>query len=67
MVGKTKRLVDKMDLISYLKDQIEFLTEQFNQAESDKDVTMKYIVESRLDEAKKIKKAIDDGTINSLS
>ena len=62
-----ERLVDKMDLISYLKDQIEFLTEQFNQAESDKDVTMKYIVESRLDEAKKIKKAIDDGTISSLS
>ncbi|MCH5462399.1 hypothetical protein HC026_04170 [Lactobacillus sp. LC28-10] len=56
-----------MDLISYLKDQIEFLTEQFNEAETDKDVTMKYITESRLDEAKKIKKAIDDGTINSLS
>ncbi len=57
-----------MDLIlSYLKDQIEFLTEQFNEAETDKDVTMKYITESRLDEAKKIKQAIDDGTINSLS
>lgn len=56
-----------MDLISYLKDQIEFLTEQFNKAETDKDVTMKYITESRLDEAKKIKQAIDDGTINSLS
>mgnify|MGYP000846736005 FL=1 len=56
-----------MDLISYLKDQIDFLTEQFNEAENDKDVTMKYITESRLDEAKKIKQAIDDGTINSLS
>lgn len=56
-----------MDLISYLKDQIEFLTEQFNQAETDKDTTMKYIVESRLDEAKKIQKAIDDGEITSLS
>jgi hypothetical protein len=62
-----KRLVVMMDLISYLKDQIEFLTEQFNEAETDKDVTMKYITESRLDEAKKIKQAIDDGTINSLS
>ncbi|GAA3607317.1 hypothetical protein [Secundilactobacillus similis] len=56
-----------MDLVSYLKDQIDFLTEQFNQAESDKDITMKYIVESRLDEAKKIQKAIDDGEITSLN
>ncbi|MTV83068.1 hypothetical protein [Secundilactobacillus folii] len=56
-----------MDLISYLKDQIDFLTEQFNQAETDKNTTMKYIVESRLDEAKKIQKAIDDGEITSIS
>jgi hypothetical protein len=59
--------VEKMDLVSYLKDQIDFLTEQFNQAESDKNITMKYIVESRLDEAKKIQKAIDDGEITSLN
>ncbi|KRM76053.1 hypothetical protein [Secundilactobacillus collinoides] len=56
-----------MDLISYLNDQIDFLTEQFNDAKDKNDVTMRYIVESRLDEANKIMKAIKNGDITSLT
>ncbi|KRK48685.1 hypothetical protein [Secundilactobacillus kimchicus] len=56
-----------MDLISYLNDQINFLTDQYEQAQKDQNVTMTYLVESRLDEAKKIMQAVHDGQITSLS
>ncbi|GAK48341.1 hypothetical protein LOSG293_260040 [Secundilactobacillus oryzae JCM 18671] len=55
-----------MDLVSYLKDQISFLTEEFERAQKHKDVTMRYIVESRLDEAKKVLNAVKRGEIDRL-
>ncbi|KRM57928.1 hypothetical protein [Secundilactobacillus malefermentans] len=56
-----------MDLVSYLKDQIEFLSEQFKDAKNDQNETMAYLVESRLDEAKKIMTAVNKGQIDRLS
>ncbi|GEO66552.1 hypothetical protein [Levilactobacillus spicheri] len=55
-----------MDLVAYLKDEINFLTEQMKQAETDNNSSMRFLCDSRIEEAKHILKQIDNGTITSL-
>ncbi|GEO73751.1 hypothetical protein FD30_GL000957 [Levilactobacillus namurensis DSM 19117] len=55
-----------MDLVAYLKDEIEFLTDQMKQAEADHNSSMRFLCDSRIEEAKHILKQIDAGKITKL-
>ncbi|KRL93449.1 hypothetical protein ACUIJQ_02525 [Levilactobacillus hammesii] len=56
-----------MDLVAYLHDEINFLTEQMNRAKDEKDNAMKFLCDARITEAKRILEQIDNGTINRLT
>lgn len=55
-----------MDLVTYLTDEIKFLTEQMNQAESEKNSSMRFLCDARIEEAKHILDQVASGTINQL-
>ncbi|MDT6981260.1 hypothetical protein [Levilactobacillus zymae] len=56
-----------MDLVSYLHDEINFLTEQMNEAEKDHNSSMRFLCDARIEEAKHILKKIDAGDITQLT
>ncbi|MFD1548732.1 hypothetical protein [Levilactobacillus fuyuanensis] len=55
-----------MDLVAYLHDEINFLTEQMNRAKEEKDNAMNFLCDARITEAKRILDQVDNGTINRL-
>jgi len=55
-----------MDLIGYLHDEINFLTEQMKQAETDNNSSMRFLCDARIEEAKHILDQIDKGTVTTL-
>ncbi|MFC6274476.1 hypothetical protein ACFQET_02985 [Levilactobacillus tangyuanensis] len=55
-----------MDLVAYLTDEIDFLTEQMEQAQDDQDNAMHFLCDARITEAKHILKQVDTGNINRL-
>jgi len=55
-----------MDLVAYLHDEINFLTEQKNRAKKEKDNAMDFLCDARITEAKRILEQIDNGTIDRL-
>ncbi|WP_341778870.1 hypothetical protein [Levilactobacillus sp. HBUAS70063] len=55
-----------MDLVSYLHDEINFLTEQMNRAKKEKDNAMNFLCDARITEAKRILEQIDQGKIDRL-
>ncbi|HIW71829.1 MAG TPA: hypothetical protein H9875_04295 [Candidatus Levilactobacillus faecigallinarum] len=55
-----------MDLVAYLEDEISFLTEQMKQAETEKNSSMRFLCDSRIEEAKHILKQVDEGKITKL-
>jgi len=55
-----------MDLVTYLKDEIDFLTEQMKRAEDEKDNSMHFLCDARITEAKRILTQVNDGKINQL-
>ena len=55
-----------MDLVAYLHDEINFLTEQMNRAKKEKDNAMNFLCDSRITEAKRILEQIDKGNIDRL-
>ncbi|WP_407889827.1 hypothetical protein [Levilactobacillus sp. N40-8-2] len=55
-----------MDLVAYLHDEINFLTEQMNRAKKEKDNAMDFLCDARITEAKRILEQIDNGTIDRL-
>ncbi|WP_165815198.1 hypothetical protein [Levilactobacillus bambusae] len=55
-----------MNMITYLEDQINFLTEQVNDAKKQNNEMMRVMTESRRDEAAHILEAIHSGQITTL-
>lgn len=56
-----------MDLVSYLNDEIKFLTEQMNEAQQEKNTSMRFLCDARIEEAKHILKKIEAGDIDRLT
>ncbi|MCH4123565.1 MULTISPECIES: hypothetical protein [Levilactobacillus] len=55
-----------MDLVAYLTDEIEFLTEQMDRAKQEKDNAMNFLCDARITEAKRILDQVNAGKITSL-
>ncbi|MFD1454668.1 hypothetical protein ACFQ44_03090 [Levilactobacillus lanxiensis] len=55
-----------MDLVAYLTDEIDFLTEQMNRAKDEKDNAMNFLCDARITEAKRILEQVNTGKITSL-
>ncbi|WP_203643101.1 hypothetical protein [Levilactobacillus andaensis] len=55
-----------MDLVAYLTDEINFLKEQMERAEEEKDNAMHFLCDARITEAKRILDQVNDGKITSL-
>lgn len=55
-----------MDLVSYLTDEISFLTEQMDHAENEKDNAMHFLCDARITEAKRVLEQVNAGKITSL-
>ncbi|WP_164511501.1 hypothetical protein [Levilactobacillus cerevisiae] len=55
-----------MDLVAYLTDEINFLTEQMNRAKDEKDNAMNFLCDARITEAKRILEQVNSGKITSL-
>lgn len=55
-----------MDLVAYLTDEIEFLTEQMDRAKREKDNAMNFLCDARITEAKRILDQVNAGKITSL-
>ncbi|MFC6259328.1 hypothetical protein [Levilactobacillus fujinensis] len=55
-----------MDLVAYLTDEINFLKEQMDRAEEEKDNAMHFLCDARITEAKRILDQVNDGKITSL-
>ncbi|QMU08201.1 hypothetical protein [Levilactobacillus suantsaii] len=56
-----------MDLVSYLHDEINFLTEQMTAAEKEQNSSMRFLCDARIEEAKHILNKIDAGDIDQLT
>lgn len=55
-----------MDLVAYLTDEIDFLTEQMNRAKDEKDNSMHFLCDARITEAQRILDQVKAGKITSL-
>ncbi|WP_208908804.1 hypothetical protein [Levilactobacillus yiduensis] len=55
-----------MDLVAYLTDEIDFLTEQMDRAKQEKDNAMNFLCDARITEAKRILDQVNAGKITSL-
>lgn len=55
-----------MDLVAYLTDEINFLTEQMDRAKEEKDNAMNFLCDARITEAQRILDQVNAGKITSL-